>query len=95
MKVIVDVAIVCKSIKTVHKTMRKELQTTVTLVPGMHLEDRMWKKERLITGVTFNPDDETFYLGVNPGMEECPSPEACKELEDLYRLAGWRSAAEW
>jgi len=95
MKVVVDVAIVCKATNAMHKTMRKEFDTEASLVPGMHLIDSMWKKEREITGVTYNPDDSSLYLGVTPGLEECSTREAAAEMEELYRSAGWRAANEW
>jgi hypothetical protein len=95
MKVIVDIAIACKATKGMHITMRKQFNAEVTLVPGMHLVDRIWESERKISGSTYNPEDESVYLGISPGIEECPTKKDCDEREAAYRSAGWRSAAEW
>lgn len=95
MKVIVDLAIVCTGTNTVHKTMRKVLESDVALVPGMRMVDRIWKKEREIRDVTFNLDDSSLYLGLRDGTESCATVEGCKEMESSYRSAGWRSAAEF
>lgn len=95
MTVIVDVAIVCKNSNSVYKTMRKQFQSSATLMPRMHLTDQIWDKEREITGATYTPKDDSLYLGINPGIEECLSTNACKEMEEGYRSTGWRSAAEW
>ena len=95
MRVVVDIAIVCKATNSMRITMRKEFDSDVALVPGIYLVDPIWKKERKITGVTYNPDDPSLYLGITPGLEECPTREAAEEMEGLYRSAGWRAANEW
>ncbi len=95
MRIIVDIAIVCKATKAMRITMRKEFDADFALVPGMYLVDPTWKKEREITGVTYNPDDPSLYLGITPGLEECQTNKDAEEMAEMYRSAGWRSASEW
>ncbi len=97
MKLFVDVSIYCGDQGGVHAIMRKEFDIDAVPVPGMYLEDPMWKEEKEIGRIIFNPG-EGYYCMVlkeeNDQLVRCEDRAACEKLEKGYRFHEWKSASE-
>ena len=66
---------------------RKELETNLVPMVGMHLEDGAWKDSRPIKHVTINPSAGYYYVHV--GEEDGESENGCERLKRMYHAHGW------
>ncbi|NQU38318.1 MAG: hypothetical protein HQ523_00020 [Lentisphaerae bacterium] len=90
MRVIVKAMIYCDEPQHVYKSLRKEFDTDIALVPGMHLEDAAWPDDEVeIVGASVCPDEPYLMLALADQPEHFPNKEACAKREEQLQACGW------